>query len=147
MTAQRTHSSVICHVSFCFCVSYVVPGTRYLVPGTEQAIPGPYDGCYLRWVLPTLSAQIMGMNRSSEDEKMTLELEICTRGFLEQCSFSHARRQYCSIHLAQQHYQGSTVLVHLKYTRRSLYSCVSPCLLYTSPSPRDKRQSRMPSSA
>ena len=24
---------------------------------------------------------------------------------------------------------------------------VSPCLLYTSPSPRDKRQSRMPSSA
>ena len=25
--------------------------------------------------------------------------------------------------------------------------CVTPCLLYTSPSPRDKRQSRMPSSA
>ena len=24
---------------------------------------------------------------------------------------------------------------------------ISPCLLYTSPSPRDKRQSRMPSSA
>ena len=27
------------------------------------------------------------------------------------------------------------------------YSMVNPCLLYTSPSPRDKRQSRMPSSA
>ena len=27
------------------------------------------------------------------------------------------------------------------------YGKVSPCLLYTSPSPRDKRQSRMPSSA
>ena len=26
-------------------------------------------------------------------------------------------------------------------------SIVNPCLLYTSPSPRDKRQSRMPSSA
>ena len=25
--------------------------------------------------------------------------------------------------------------------------CLDPCLLYTSPSPRDKRQSRMPSSA
>ena len=25
--------------------------------------------------------------------------------------------------------------------------CHKPCLLYTSPSPRDKRQSRMPSSA
>ena len=25
--------------------------------------------------------------------------------------------------------------------------CFNPCLLYTSPSPRDKRQSRMPSSA
>ena len=31
-----------------------------------------------------------------------------------------------------------------EYTRGNLYSI---CLLYTSPSPRDKRQSRMPSSA
>ena len=32
---------------------------------------------------------------------------------------------------------------------RALYNiiCYSICLLYTSPSPRDKRQSRMPSSA
>ena len=29
----------------------------------------------------------------------------------------------------------------------SKYVKVNPCLLYTSPSPRDKRQSRMPSSA
>ena len=29
----------------------------------------------------------------------------------------------------------------------SLYEAGSGCLLYTSPSPRDKRQSRMPSSA
>ena len=28
-----------------------------------------------------------------------------------------------------------------------LYTIVKDCLLYTSPSPRDKRQSRMPSSA
>ena len=29
----------------------------------------------------------------------------------------------------------------------SMYACKGFCLLYTSPSPRDKRQSRMPSSA
>ena len=31
--------------------------------------------------------------------------------------------------------------------RRILYAMSELCLLYTSPSPRDKRQSRMPSSA
>ena len=36
-----------------------------------------------------------------------------------------------------------------EYTRGNLYSIIEKghCLLYTSPSPRDKRQSRMPSSA
>ena len=36
----------------------------------------------------------------------------------------------------------------LKAKRGSIYDKnLQPCLLYTSPSPRDKRQSRMPSSA
>ena len=35
-------------------------------------------------------------------------------------------------------------VVHQNLDERELYR---PCLLYTSPSPRDKRQSRMPSSA
>ena len=30
---------------------------------------------------------------------------------------------------------------------KPIFKTVEPCLLYTSPSPRDKRQSRMPSSA
>ena len=30
---------------------------------------------------------------------------------------------------------------------REIYARIRTCLLYTSPSPRDKRQSRMPSSA
>ena len=36
-----------------------------------------------------------------------------------------------------------------EYTHRDgkLHGCHKACLLYTSPSPRDKRQSRMPSSA
>ena len=49
---------------------------------------------------------------------------------------------------------------HLPYVRKNeknsleedwlfqaILECYIPCLLYTSPSPRDKRQSRMPSSA
>ena len=32
-------------------------------------------------------------------------------------------------------------------TNGEIYLDANPCLLYTSPSPRDKRQSRMPSSA
>ena len=31
--------------------------------------------------------------------------------------------------------------------KRDNVSCLSPCLLYTSPSPRDQEASRMPSSA
>ena len=34
-----------------------------------------------------------------------------------------------------------------KIIKRGVTEVVTPCLLYTSPSPRDKRQSRMPSSA
>ena len=52
----------------------------------------------------------------------------------------------------------SITLVHLAFSRLSLYInskfsdkryliMIKTCLLYTSPSPRDKRQSRMPSSA
>ena len=33
------------------------------------------------------------------------------------------------------------------YSKSQLKAYHEPCLLYTSPSPRDKRQSRMPSSA
>ena len=37
--------------------------------------------------------------------------------------------------------------VHQFLKDRGLFKWYSSCLLYTSPSPRDKRQSRMPSSA
>ena len=35
----------------------------------------------------------------------------------------------------------------LMEARTLIAECIGACLLYTSPSPRDKRQSRMPSSA
>ena len=40
---------------------------------------------------------------------------------------------------------ADSITVHLREDRRHIQD--RDCLLYTSPSPRDKRQSRMPSSA
>ena len=37
--------------------------------------------------------------------------------------------------------------VDLEYSKKDVIDKMNSCLLYTSPSPRDKRQSRMPSSA
>ena len=41
--------------------------------------------------------------------------------------------------------RSKVLTVHLKGVERAVHTL--NCLLYTSPSPRDKRQSRMPSSA
>ena len=41
---------------------------------------------------------------------------------------------------------GGSDLVKINFNDKN-YKNVNACLLYTSPSPRDKRQSRMPSSA
>ena len=38
-------------------------------------------------------------------------------------------------------------LLALLFVGNGVYMLVNPCLLYTSPSPRDQRGSRMPSSA
>ena len=40
-----------------------------------------------------------------------------------------------------------TIYNHLKHTHETLISTDISCLLYTSPSPRDRQKSRMPSSA
>ena len=39
------------------------------------------------------------------------------------------------------------ITIALKYIRDPMSGFYSPCLLYTSPSPRDRQKSRMPSSA
>ena len=44
-------------------------------------------------------------------------------------------------------YESDTVVIAKKLYEQSKDDILSSCLLYTSPSPRDKRQSRMPSSA
>ena len=42
---------------------------------------------------------------------------------------------------------GDEALIHAMKARAEYTALLPTCLLYTSPSPRDKRQSRMPSSA
>ena len=59
------------------------------------------------------------------------------------------KKIYQSCHIL--HKQGMYYLVHFKelFALDGKHANLTPndCLLYTSPSPRDKRQSRMPSSA
>ena len=68
---------------------------------------------------------------------------------LLQFFMTHQERAYSRTQLLDQVWGGNvyveerTVDVHIRRLRKAL----GGCLLYTSPSPRDKRQSRMPSSA
>ena len=71
-------------------------------------------------------------------------------GFSSQANFTRAFKQWFELSPAKFRKQnfGQTVspIVNIKHKRRT--DLVPQfCLLYTSPSPRDKRQSRMPSSA
>ena len=45
------------------------------------------------------------------------------------------------------HPTGLKIFVMPKAHYRSAYAVIGTCLLYTSPSPRDRQKSRMPSSA
>ena len=45
------------------------------------------------------------------------------------------------------HKNGGKICLQILHAGRYAYHPLNVCLLYTSPSPRDKRQSRMPSSA
>ena len=61
-------------------------------------------------------------------------------------TFQHARHCFCAygvrIHSGPFHWKMNSLSLGI-----SIPNTVCACLLYTSPSPRDKRQSRMPSSA
>ena len=60
----------------------------------------------------------------------------------------HARPGSEFVKLCQSYQSSVTINVDDKTANgKSLLSLFKICLLYTSPSPRDKRQSRMPSSA
>ena len=43
--------------------------------------------------------------------------------------------------------KNPNTLYDVFFNNKDIRECIYTCLLYTSPSPRDKRQSRMPSSA
>ena len=54
-------------------------------------------------------------------------------------------------HAAKSGHQGTAMslspLAHVLFSRIMNFDSANPCLLYTSPSPRDRQKSRMPSSA
>ena len=58
----------------------------------------------------------------------------------------HEAQRHKTIHTALARFkQSARIYVH--EPKKACYLDIKDCLLYTSPSPRDKRQSRMPSSA
>ena len=54
--------------------------------------------------------------------------------------------KYCIKHQHWSVFEQSSMTLEIE-TTRAIAAQILSCLLYTSPSPRDKRQSRMPSSA
>ena len=66
---------------------------------------------------------------------------------------SHGIKEYSDLSQRDQGLARAIVVTSLRNRNRieavlkKLFDRPPPCLLYTSPSPRDKRQSRMPSSA
>ena len=95
---------------------------------------------YLSLITDAYSKKIMGYNLSNTLEtiqsKKALKQALKNRKHLTKQLIHHSDRglQYCS-----DSYQ--------KLLLKNNIQCSMTCLLYTSPSPRDKRQSRMPSSA
>ena len=76
-----------------------------------------------------------------EDDKILSRAQSVTRAYDE---FLQAAQVYGSGNMWEHQLDGVPLAQNELYElKRKLYSC----LLYTSPSPRDKRQSRMPSSA
>ena len=60
------------------------------------------------------------------------------------CTYEYVSRDGCSCSISALHH--IRVYVFIVCTRPNIFFC-DPCLLYTSPSPRDRQKSRMPSSA
>ena len=66
----------------------------------------------------------------------------------EECPWDKEQtHESLSKHLIEEAYELLDSLAKLNNNNQESYRNLSSCLLYTSPSPRDKRQSRMPSSA
>ena len=118
---------------------------------------GDYLGRTIQ-VIPHVTDEIKEFLKINEDEVDFMLCEIGgTVGDIEGLPFFEAIRQF-----GQDRPRGQCIYVHLtllpyvsasgelktKPTQHSVKELRSiGCLLYTSPSPRDKRQSRMPSSA
>ena len=92
----------------------------------------------------SLNVHILNVHEKRSDFKC----EVCSRCFTEQGSL---KRHISTVHEKRADFKCEVCLREFGYVsnlKRHILSVHDKrCLLYTSPSPRDKRQSRMPSSA
>ena len=82
-----------------------------------------------------LTAQLGSLELTKTQLKQIAPDLNCDQGMLGAIVITDSGKYYMSVGL------GKIVLAE------EIYYTISPCLLYTSPSPRDQRGSRMPSSA
>ena len=84
-----------------------------------------------------------------EGHAVSLDAMGCQKKIARNIDFSHAHYILAlkgnHLHLYQRVEEFFSSVGALQYAKN--HGCIFSCLLYTSPSPRDKRQSRMPSSA
>ena len=85
--------------------------------------------------------------RTIYQSQMTTQMRTVTRTRMR--TETRTQNYTVNVQVPVQQTQNYTVMVSEPRTRTESYTVSVPytCLLYTSPSPRDKRQSRMPSSA
>ena len=79
------------------------------------------------------------------------DLAVNTDGYVacqdEACNFVHYENPTPVVAAVIEYKDGNILLAHNVAWPPKWYALVTGCLLYTSPSPRDRTRSRMPSSA
>ena len=99
----------------------------------------PCTNCHLTYINP------LGFGMEDFDTVGNVRTNDLNGNLIDAMGELFAPNNYNNVNEVES-FNGTLGLAQLLSTLPSAQSCI-PCLLYTSPSPRDKRQSRMPSSA
>ena len=113
-----------------------VQWVRAVGPGVVQAKVRPCLPGTTRWE----PCATLDMKRTSS--QITVRLASWPKSW-----FQHGFGKYFGTFTATEDEQGCVVTRTVEHRMFPIVGLLAGCLLYTSPSPRDKRQSRMPSSA
>ena len=88
---------------------------------------------------------IMSMARGAFEERVDYEMDKVIQNILDPNTKATAKRKITlTIELTPDDERRT---IGVQVTAKSTLAATNPCLLYTSPSPRDRSVSRMPSSA